>query len=149
MSHPEHPTLRVLGLPLLGERGEDPFSDIVYAHTPLGYFGATRMSDRSWHWYLITVERAPDDFDSIGTDVYGDLAACIDNANRQLEAVLKQQVHSIALHAHLTRDIVDVIERLNGAAYTGSMGHMASMKEGIARLERVAKHLGITLPKVR
>lgn len=90
MSHPQHPTLKILGVPIFGEdvrEGFDPFKDVVRAQTPLGYFGATRMSNGTWSWYLQTSERAADDFDSIGCEVYGDLAACIANADRQLRAL--------------------------------------------------------------
>jgi len=90
---PEHPELKILGLPVRGEdvkEGYDPFRDIVHVHTPLGYFGANRCSEGKWDWFLVTVKRDEDDFDTLGCDDFYSLKECIENADRQLRWIAEK-----------------------------------------------------------
>lgn len=91
---PEHPELKILGLPVYGEsvrEGFDPFYCIVHAHTPLGYFGASKCSENNWYWFLVTITRDADDFDTLGCDGFYTLESCIKNADRQLRWIAQKQ----------------------------------------------------------
>lgn len=88
---PQHPKLVILDTPIRGEdvrEGFDPFRDIVHAETRLGYFGANRAFDDTWSWFLVTVKRDEDDFDTIGCEDFRTLEECINNADRQLRHLL-------------------------------------------------------------
>lgn len=85
-----HPTLKVLGMPVIGEENSTPFADMATAETPLGVLSFTRYR-AGWSWSLETVTRAPDDFDGVQSDCpFAGLEAAATNADRQLRSVISR-----------------------------------------------------------
>lgn len=83
-----HPTLKVLGMPVIGEESSTPFADMATVETPLGVLSFTRYR-AGWAWFLETVTRAPDDFDGLaGDDLLHSLEDAVADADRQLRSVV-------------------------------------------------------------
>jgi len=84
-----HQSASVLGVKVATDDGD--FKDLAYCDSPLGRVSFTRARMDRWEWYLETIHREADDFDTIScSGQFHGLEAAASDCDKQLRALVKK-----------------------------------------------------------